>query len=963
MRGDFTRFSDQPRRHYAAVLKQQGRVELDADDNEAADILDRRWRRQTIDTIGACGAPKHAPGFQVRPTDDGTDLRISRGRLYVDGILCELDEEIGYLDQPDRPAPLPEALDPAAGRTDLVFVDVWRRHVTAIEDPYLREVALGGPDTATRVQTVAQVRVLKNFRGTGCSGQDAEFERQTAPSAGRMSAQAEPVRDPDDACLPTPGAGFRGLENRLYRVEVHTPGAAGTATFVWSRDNGSILASVEKIESKIVHVGSLGRDKALGFRVGDRVEVLSDLTELAGTHGTMAKVDHVDEVRRKLTLSADVSAHNVKSEFRPRVRRWDQTGDPIKIPVPATAPTWINLEDGVQVSFSGGPFRTGDAWVIPARTAINQVEGFTDQPPRFITHHYCRLALVTWAKDDKGKWTATRVEPCAPQFPPLTELPSGGCCCDVTVGDDTDSADFDDIQDAVDSLPDGGRVCVLPGTYRLAQPVVVRQDGLTIAGCGDRAQVIAPSDAPAFVLEGCAGFTLSDLGVQADPSANAVHATGCEALTVENCRLAGRWGVALQAIGARVAGNRLSVGGLWVREGSADVLVEDNTIADGRGPGVALGGLAGQEKPSDRGAGVVRAAVVANRIERMEGSGVTTVAAGGDVLAGVRGLTIGRNEIRSCARQPANPRFEPQAVGGITLRDVASVRIHDNLVAGNGADAGRACGIFVHTCQDLRVWGNLVTDNGTAGAEDKPSVYQGGMVALLVVGAVAIHDNNVVTPAGQALLAVGLGPISVADNTLVADGLAGQPLAFSRAGAAVFILDLGRTPVMSDAAIRFGAAVGTSLAQCRVENDALVAPPSRTGTALPDGRVLFHGNQVTLQVPEIGVDPPSAAVAVASTDSAALDDNQVLTEVGDGMTWAGTQAYAPVLHVADNRFTETPCRAVFSCVITGSAVIVVDNQATHCLAVTGSQTVERDNQVLLAADCERITEALTGGGQ
>jgi hypothetical protein len=179
----------------------------------------------------------------------------------------------------------------------------------------------------------------------------------------------------------------------------------------------------------------------------------------------------------------------------------------------------------------------------------------------------------------------------------------------------------------------------------------------------------------------------------------------------------------------------------------------------------------------------------------------------------------------------------------------------------------------------------------------------------------------------------------------------------------VFILDVGRTPVLSDAAIGFGAAVGTGLAQCRLEGDALVAPQPRSGASLPDGRVLFHGNQVTFRVSEIGVDPPSGAVAVASTDSAALLDNQLLTEVGDGMIWAGALAYAPVLHVADNRFTETPCRAVFSCASTGSSVIVAYNQATHCLAVTGSQTVDRDNQILLAADCERITAALTAGGQ
>lgn len=35
----------------------------------------------------------------------------------------------------------------------------WNRHVTAIEDDYLREVALGGPDTCSRIQTMWQVKL------------------------------------------------------------------------------------------------------------------------------------------------------------------------------------------------------------------------------------------------------------------------------------------------------------------------------------------------------------------------------------------------------------------------------------------------------------------------------------------------------------------------------------------------------------------------------------------------------------------------------------------------------------------------------------------------------------------------------------------------------------------------------------------------------------------------------------
>ena len=44
-----------------------------------------------------------------------------------------------------------------------------------------------------------------------------------------------------------PLAGYRGIENRLYRIEIHNGGALGTARFKWSRDNGSIVSAVSDI--------------------------------------------------------------------------------------------------------------------------------------------------------------------------------------------------------------------------------------------------------------------------------------------------------------------------------------------------------------------------------------------------------------------------------------------------------------------------------------------------------------------------------------------------------------------------------------------------------------------------------------------------------------------------------------------------------------------------------------------
>src|ERR1700730_2694668 len=158
MSGDYTRFTFKPRKDYSAVLKQQGRVDLDADFNELIEIVDRRWRSETMDIIGHCVVPNTTPdAFLVTPIVMG-DFNIGIGRMYVDGIqvenhglpadtyLVDLGELRGtlpvkYSDQPYLPAPLLPALATAPNTTDLVYIDVWQREVTVLEDASLREIA------------------------------------------------------------------------------------------------------------------------------------------------------------------------------------------------------------------------------------------------------------------------------------------------------------------------------------------------------------------------------------------------------------------------------------------------------------------------------------------------------------------------------------------------------------------------------------------------------------------------------------------------------------------------------------------------------------------------------------------------------------------------------------------------------------------------------------------------------
>lgn len=155
MKGDFSRDTFDPRKHYRAVLLQQGRVQVDADWNEQQAIQAHLGENTARDIIGASGAPAEDPGFLIR-VQDGKMLFIGAGHFFVDGSLCENETELAYAAQPDTPgAPDPLALLQAANATTaIVYLDVWRRHLSALDDPAIREKALGGPDTATRVKTV-----------------------------------------------------------------------------------------------------------------------------------------------------------------------------------------------------------------------------------------------------------------------------------------------------------------------------------------------------------------------------------------------------------------------------------------------------------------------------------------------------------------------------------------------------------------------------------------------------------------------------------------------------------------------------------------------------------------------------------------------------------------------------------------------------------------------------------------
>jgi len=298
MKGDFARVTFDPARHYSQVMQQQGRVALEADWNEQAGIQLFLLRTMIADLVGPCWAP--GTGFAITAQPRVTDWQLAPGHFYVDGILCQNEAMCTLGSQPYAPAPADTGGDWTNPPTSFaLWLDVWERHLSAIEAPEIADIALNGVDTASRAQTVWQVRLLDltpasltatldattaalkvrlqaavstadqtainqqitdvgQLRDTiaagnlSANGDPCPSLRQVLGSRAtyawpRLRAELGPVVSDSDPCVIAADARYRGCENQLYRVEIHQGGAAGTlnspsgTNFKWSRENGSVI--------------------------------------------------------------------------------------------------------------------------------------------------------------------------------------------------------------------------------------------------------------------------------------------------------------------------------------------------------------------------------------------------------------------------------------------------------------------------------------------------------------------------------------------------------------------------------------------------------------------------------------------------------------------------------------------------------------------------------------------------
>jgi hypothetical protein len=287
-----------------------------------------------------------------------------------------------YLDKENDADNLPEAFP------FFVYLKVWERFVTAVEDPDILETALGSllPDTTGRVKVVWQVlpiRPADNFpppTTDDAAGLRQQFDdwadAREQPAAWLAARALQPPGTADDPCLippeslPWPGEPVTG--SGAPRRTAGTDGPP--ATFKWSRDNGSVIFPVGGIEGTWVTLAAPGRDAKLDLHVEDWVEVVDDAYLERGATEPLLQVAEVDVSGRRVRLTAEPGLDVGRLPRRhPYVRRWHHGA----AATAGAAQLWDgalqiqepglvgDLEDGVRCgSRQAAP--AGDYWVIPA---------------------------------------------------------------------------------------------------------------------------------------------------------------------------------------------------------------------------------------------------------------------------------------------------------------------------------------------------------------------------------------------------------------------------------------------------------------------------------------------------------------------------------------------------------------------------------------------------------------------
>jgi len=546
---DISRDSFQRPKNYSGLRQQQGRIPLDSELNEGADIIAEELRRAIKDVICNSGTPDD--GFRIENVDvidgDSYSFDIAAGTYYIGGVRYDAVSATTFLTQPDwlqleldlDPLPAPPAA--AVGgdvRHDFVYLEGWEQDVSATEDSELFETALGGADGAGRERRMARVHVVEDSADNCLEAFEAAFPAATRdPSTCALVSGAgltvgfndEGVEE--NLCAPQTQTGYLGAENETFRVQLMAPNR-----FIYGRDNAAPLYRVQLdvIEppaaapagtpsTTLVTFVSRPRDVASQPLAGQAVEIfrwntrLPNGEKLAEPIGALATIaTDYDPEAGTITLDWEFetawndwfgnggSAHinpldddDVETYFYLRV--WTggsgDADEPDHLITPGPIPlTGTGLEVTFAPTGAPGVFGVpGEYWVVAARPAASDVvtpwrllvNSLETPPPSPPIGPMRHVAPLAIIT-----WTPDAGGTYQPDVHDCRERFRKLCkvetCCEVTVGDGMHSfGDVNNIAQAVSRLPASGGKICLLRGHHTASVDLTGLHDIVFSGCGD----------------------------------------------------------------------------------------------------------------------------------------------------------------------------------------------------------------------------------------------------------------------------------------------------------------------------------------------------------------------------------------------------------------------------------------------------------------------------------------------
>ena len=549
MGSDRARISFDRTREYRSLVAQQGRVTLEADVNEQAVIASEALRLETIDIIGPTGTPDN--GYLVSIDANG-EITVGSGIMYVGGWRMRFAQPVPIDNQPEW---IDQAIDAAEKRRRgdyVIALLVSEQEVQAVEDQALREVALGGPDTAARTRLMQHIVAVPTKDDT-CAAVLKDWNSNLKPLGlalnpdtlaldfnAALEVSFYPPAGPADPCCPPAQGGYLGADNQLVRVTVTAyDSKAHTGTLLWGWNNASFLYRAKLVDPAanplVLTLSPAPVDSAHMPQLNQVVEVLRstmvlgnplDLNFIAAPEGeviTLAGAGTVfDPTTSQLTLpTGTVLPDGYATDTNPLfVRLWQA-----EVPFTDGVAAQLDLVSGLAVAIHmdalpTGPLEARPFWDFAVRPNTPQQvypqrylqapQGPTG-PRRWLTD----LAIVDYVPDKPP----TLVADCRIPFPGNGTGDDCGCC-GITLTP-AQVAARGGLQAVIDAQAKAGQTLSLrPGTYVLEAPLALTRahTGFTFSGCesGRARLTVDPAKTAAFTggmvtIESASNITIRGL--------------------------------------------------------------------------------------------------------------------------------------------------------------------------------------------------------------------------------------------------------------------------------------------------------------------------------------------------------------------------------------------------------------------------------------------------------------------